>query len=60
MKCRMMVFGTLLCCCFLDVWGQEPVEWKADESPVFSKRTVDFPEIRKLGTLRVAVPFSRG
>jgi len=68
MMYRLLALGILLVCCSPSAEGKKPAasveaqqqaQWESDETRVFTKRTDDFPDIRKAGTLRVAVPFSR-
>jgi len=68
MMYRIMALGFLLCSCTPSAEGQEPAAsvksqdpspTEAVEAHVLAERKVDFPEIRKAGTLRVGVPYSR-
>jgi membrane-bound lytic murein transglycosylase MltF len=68
MMYRLFALGFLFCSCTPSPEGQEPAAsfrgqdpspTEAVEAHVLAERRVDFPEIRKAGTLRVGVPYSR-
>lgn len=59
MKIRSLALVSVTICFCSAIWAQEALSIPSADSPVFAKRTVDYDEIRKAGTLRVAVPYSR-